>query len=141
MVNWLDRQPKGNPMTTEISNQREFTRVQVTAHTVIRAGATMLSAAQTHSLSMKGMSIQCAERLPVGTECEISIILVEGEVEIQVLGTVVVHLADGMAFVFSKILGLESFEHLRNLVYYNAENVEQVETEFTTHTGIRKRDL
>jgi len=43
--------------------------------------------------------------------------------------------------VFSKILGLESFEHLRNLVYYNAENVEQVETEFTTHTGIRKRDL
>jgi hypothetical protein len=127
-------------MTTEISNQREFTRVQVTAHTVIRAGATMLSAAQTHSLSMKGMSIQCTERLPVGTECEISIILVEGEVEIQVLGTVVVHLADGMAFVFSKILGLESFEHLRNLVYYNAENVEQVETELSTHTGIRKRD-
>jgi hypothetical protein len=127
-------------MTSEISNQREFTRVLVTAHTVVRAGNTMLSAAQTHSLSMKGMSIQCTERLPIGTECEISIILVEGEVEIQVLGTVVVHLADGMAFVFSKILGLESFEHLRNLVYYNAENVEQVETEFTTHTGIRKRE-
>jgi hypothetical protein len=141
MLNWLDRQPKGTPpMTSEISNQREFTRVLVTAHTVVRAGNTILSAAQTHSLSMKGMSIQCAERLPVGTECEITIILVEGEVEIQVLGSVVAHLADGMAFVFTKILGLESFEHLRNLVFYNAENVEQVETEFTAHTGIRKRD-
>jgi len=51
-----------------------------------------------------------------------------------------VHLADGMAFVFSKILGLESFEHLRNMVFYNAPNVEQVEDEFTSHTGIRKKD-
>jgi hypothetical protein len=127
-------------MIPEISNQREFTRVLVTAHTVVRTGNTILSAAQTHSLSMKGMSIQCAERLPVGTECELTIILVEGEVEIQVLGSVVVHLPDGMAFVFTKILGLESFEHLRNLVFYNAENVEQVETEFTAHTGIKKRE-
>jgi hypothetical protein len=127
-------------MTSEISNQREFTRVLVAARTLIKAGEVSLSAAQTHSLSMKGMSIQSEERLPVGTECEITIVLVEGEAEIQVLGTVVVHLADGMAFLFSKILGLESFEHLRNLVFYNARDVEQVENEFTAHTGIRKKD-
>ncbi|MDR3673002.1 MAG: PilZ domain-containing protein [Holophaga sp.] len=127
-------------MTHEISNKREFTRVLVTAHTVIKAGGITLSGAPTHSLSMKGMSIQTSERLPVGTECEITIVLVEGEVEIQVLGTVVVHLDDGIAFQFTKILGLESFEHLRNLVFYNAKDVEQVETEFTSHTGIKKRD-
>ena len=127
-------------MSTEKSNQREFTRVLVTAHTVIRVGGATLPEAPTHSLSMTGMSIQTSERLPLDTECEITIILVEGEVEIQVLGTVVAHLADGMAFLFTKILGLESFEHLRNLVFYNAPDVEQVETEFTTHTGIRKRD-
>jgi hypothetical protein len=127
-------------MTTEISNQREFTRVTVSARTVIKGGGTTVSAAQTHSVSMKGMSIQCAERLPVGTECEIEIILVEGEVEIQVLGTVVKNLPDGMAFVFTKILGLESFEHLRNMVYYNTDDVEQVETELSSHTGIRKKD-
>jgi len=127
-------------MTSEHSNQREFTRVLVAARTLIKAGNVSLSAAQAHSLSMKGMSILSPERLPVGTECELTIVLVEGEVEIQVLGTVVVHLADGMAFLFSKILGLESFEHLRNLVFYNAPNVEQVEDEFTSHTGIRKRE-
>ena len=127
-------------MTTEFNNQREFTRVLVAARTQIQAGSVTLSAAQTHSLSMKGMSIQSPERLPVGTECEIAIVLVECEAEIQVLGTVVNHLPDGMAFLFTKILGLESFEHLRNLVFYNAQNVEQVETEFTAHTGIRKRE-
>jgi hypothetical protein len=127
-------------MTSEHSNQREFTRVLVAARTLIKAGNVSLSAAQAHSLSMKGMSILSPERLPVGTECELTIVLVEGEVEIQVLGTVVVHLADGMAFLFTKILGLESFEHLRNLVFYNAPNVEQVEDEFTSHTGIRKKD-
>ncbi len=127
-------------MTSEHPNQREFTRVLVAARTLIKAGNVSLSAAQAHSLSMKGMSILSPERLPVGTECELTIVLVEGEVEIQVLGTVVVHLADGMAFLFTKILGLESFEHLRNLVFYNAPNVEQVEEEFTSHTGIRKKD-
>lgn len=127
-------------MTSEHSNQREFTRVLVAARTLIKAGNVSLSAAQAHSLSMKGMSILSPERLPVGTECELTIVLVEGEVEIQVLGTVVVHLADGMAFLFTKILGLESFEHLRNMVFYNAPNVEQVENEFTSHTGIRKKE-
>ena len=125
---------------TEHANQREFTRVLVAARASVRAGAVVLAPALTHSLSMKGMSILTKERLPVGTECEISIVLVEGEAEIQVLGSVVAELSDGLAFVFIKILGLESFEHLRNLVFYNAPDVEQVETEFTTHTGIRKRD-
>jgi hypothetical protein len=127
-------------MTGQPANQREFTRVLVTARTVIKAGDLVLSGPPTHSLSMKGMSVQTGERLPLGTECGITIVLVEGQVEIQAEGSVVAHLPDGMAFLFSKILGLESFEHLRNLVFYNAPDVEQVETEFTSHAGIRKRD-
>ena len=127
-------------MTSENANKREFTRVLVAARTVIRAGSVTLTDAPTHSLAMKGMSIQTAERLPVGTECEISIILVDGEVEIQLLGSVVAQLHDGLAVLFTKIIGLESFEHLRILVFYNARDVEQVETEFTSHTGIKKRE-
>jgi len=127
-------------MTAEIFNHREFTRVLFSARTEIRAGAVTISGAPSHSLSMKGMSIRTSERLPVGTECEITIVLVEGEVEIQLLGTVVVILADGIAFQFTKVIGLESFEHLRNLVFYNTSELEQVETEFTTHSGIRKKE-
>jgi hypothetical protein len=127
-------------MTDERQNQREFTRVTINASTVIRSGETVIAGAPTHTLSMKGMSIQTDQRLPVGTPCEFTIVLVAGEVEIQAEGAVVSHLADGMAFLFTKIVGLESFEHLRNLVYYNAPDVEQVESEFSSHAGIRKRD-
>ena len=127
-------------MTDEHANQREFTRVAVTARTVIRSGETVIAGAPTHALSMKGMSVQTGQRLPVGSPCEFTIVLVEGEVEIQAEGSVVNHLPDGMAFVFNKIVGLESFEHLRNLVYYNAQDVAQVESEFSTHAGIRRRD-
>jgi hypothetical protein len=127
-------------MTDEPRNKREFTRVSVTTRTRIRSGETVIAGAATHSLSMKGMSVQTDQRLPVGAPCEFTIMLVEGEVEIQAEGTVVNHLPDGMAFVFHKIVGLESFEHLRNLVYYNAQDVDQVESEFSSHSGIRKRD-
>ena len=127
-------------MTDQRQNQREFTRVTINASTVIRSGETVIAGAPTHTLSMKGMSIQTDQRLPVGTPCEFTIVLVPGEVEIQAEGAVVSHLADGMAFLFTKIVGLESFEHLRNLVYYNAQDVAQVESEFSSHAGIRKRD-
>jgi hypothetical protein len=127
-------------MDGQTDNRREFTRVMVAARTVIRSGETVLSGAPTHSLSLKGMSVRTDLRLPLGSECEFTIILVEGEVEIRAEGAVVAHLPDGMAFMFSKILGLDSFEHLRNMVYYNAPDVEQVENEFTSHAGIRKRE-
>jgi hypothetical protein len=127
-------------MTEPFQNKREFTRVTIAARTVVRSGETVIAGAPTHTLSMKGMSIETDQRLPVGTPCEFTIVLVEGEVEIQAEGAVVNHLPDGMAFVFNKIVGLESFEHLRNLVYYNAQDVEQVESEFSSHSGIRKRD-
>jgi hypothetical protein len=127
-------------MTEPRANQREFTRVPVCARTVIRAGDRVLAGAPSYSVSMKGMSVRTEERLPLGTECRLALVLVEGEAEIQADGTVVAHLPDGMAFVFNSILGLESFEHLRNLVYFNAPDVEQVESEFTAHVGIRKRE-
>jgi hypothetical protein len=127
-------------MTAENANQREFTRVQVAARTVIRSGDTVIAGAPTYSLSMKGMSVQTEQRLPLGAPCQFTIVLVEGEVEIQAEGTVVAHRPDGLAFLFNKIVGLESFEHLRNLVCYNAPDLDQVESELASHTGIRRRE-
>ena len=89
---------------------------------------------------MKGMLIKTEERLPKDSVCHISIFLAEGEVEIEVEGVVVNHYPEGLAFQFSKILGVDSFEHLRNLVLYNASDTEQVETEFRTHIGLKKKD-
>ncbi len=127
-------------MTNDPANQREFTRVPVNLRAEVTLGGRPINCTAVKTLSMKGMLVESAEQLPEGTECEIVISLVEHEIEIQVLGNVVRNYPDSIAFQFTKILGVESYEHLRNLVLYNAMDVERVENEFETHTGIHKKD-
>ena len=127
-------------MTNEGSNQREFTRVEVRVRSEIRGGGATILDAPTHTISMKGLAVRTAERLPAGTECEIKLILVDGDVEIKAQGTVLKDLPDGLVLQFSRLLGLESYEHLRNLVFYNTADPERAEAEFNAHAGIRKRD-
>jgi hypothetical protein len=127
-------------MTIEPSNQREFTRVPVHCHVELLADGRPVSCSSVQTLSMKGVLVQSQEQLPLGLECEITISLIEHEIEIQVMGTVVRNYAEGIAFQFTKIMGPESYAHLRNLVLYNAPDIDQVEREFESHAGIRKKD-
>jgi hypothetical protein len=46
----------------------------------------------------------------------------------------------GMGLEITAIVGVESFEHLRNLVLYNAANPLQVEQEFQDHIGIKRKE-
>jgi hypothetical protein len=128
-------------MIMEGNNTREFTRVEVSVRTELKAAGRTIAGAPTHSISMKAISVQTPERFPIGTECEVRLILVDGDVEIKALGTVYKDLPDGMVIQFSKLLGLESYEHLRNLVFYNTRDVERVESEFNSHAGIRRKNL
>jgi hypothetical protein len=127
-------------MTPEPSNQREFTRVVVNCAVTIMADHRPIECSSVHTLSMKGMLAPTHERLPEGMECEITISLVEHEIEINLMGIVVRNLPEGIAFQFTKIMGPESYAHLRNLVLYNATDTDQVEQEFENHSGLRKKD-
>lgn len=128
-------------MTTEPSNKREFTRVPVHCHAEVRTAGRAIPCTAVSTLSMNGMFVQTTEQLPPGTECEINISLVEDEVEIELLADVVRNYPDGIAFHFTKILGPESYGHLRNLVLYNASDTDRVEDEFESHAGIKRKDL
>ena len=128
-------------MTTEPSNKREFTRVPVHCHAEVRAAGRTIPCTAVSTLSMNGMFVQTHEQLPVGTECEINISLVEHEIEIELLAKVVQVYPDGIAFQFTKILGPESYGHLRNLVLYNASDTDRVEDEFESHAGIKRKEL
>ena len=120
-------------------NKREFTRVAVGIRTMIKAGDGEPFPVTARNVSLKGMAVVTEERLPVGSPCDIIIQLLEGIAEIQLQGKVVVWFPDGMGFEFDRILGAESFEHLRNLVRYNAGGVvDTVESEFISHSGIRR---
>ena len=124
----------------EASNQREFTRVPIRVRAEVKGGGLSIASSASQSISLKGMLVNCPENLPEGTGCEITLFLGDGDIQIQAEGTVVRCYPEGIAFQFTRILGLESFEHLRKLVLYNAPDPDQVESEFSTSTGIHRKE-
>ncbi|WP_005037951.1 PilZ domain-containing protein [Holophaga foetida] len=120
-------------------SQREFTRVPTSLDVRVTVGGRAIPNTGSQNVSLKGMLIHTQEALPKGTVCNLSILLAGGEIEVEIEGVVVNNYPEGTAFQFNKILGVDSFEHLRNLVLYNAQDTEQVEDEFRTHIGLKKK--
>lgn len=131
-------EPEGN--MGEAPNQREFTRVHVQVVVEITALGRTLSSSQPQDLSMKGLLVRTSDHLPVGTPCQVKLLLGETGVEIQAEGEVVRDYPEGFAVQFSRILGVESYGHLKNLVLYNAQDTERVEREFQGHLGLRRKE-
>ena len=44
----------------------------------------------------------------------------------------------GFAIQFTEIIGLDSLEHLRNIIMFNTHDPHQVEEEFHGHLGLKK---
>ncbi len=89
---------------------------------------------------MKGTLVLTTQRLPIDTLCEVTFHLDQGAIQIRARGRVVRLYPEGMALEFDKLDGLDSYEHLTNLVHYNATDLDQVEDEIRTHLGIRKKE-
>lgn len=130
-------------MMESSGNRREFTRVRVNLLTELRSGESVDIAGTLSNVSMSGLFLTCATRLPADTPCNISLIL-EGGAEIlsiQTEGKVIRSNAEGLAIQFTKILGPESLTHLQNLVLYNSgDQINQVESELASHVGIKPTD-
>jgi PilZ domain len=122
----------------EASNRREFIRVPLQVRVEVKGGGLSISSTATENLSLKGLKLHCSEQLPEGTACLIRLFLGEGAIRIDAEGTVVHCYSDGLAFQFTRIIGLESFEHLRNLLLYNASDPNEVEHEFQDSVGIHR---
>ena len=123
----------------EKNNKREFTRVAVQVPVEVQADGRSLLGVITGNVSMKGLLLKTEETLAEGTLCSLRIPLVAGIAEIQAEARVVRVYPGAMAFQYTRIIGTESFDHLRRLVVYNAPDTEQVEGEFHAHTGIRPK--
>jgi hypothetical protein len=91
---------------------------------------------------MKGIYLLCDNPLPVGSDCRVALLLGDGETPIciEVAGKVARVDPTGMGLEIIEIVGLESFEHLRNLVRYNASDPDQVEHEFQDHVGLKRKE-
>lgn len=121
-------------------NHREFTRIPIQLRCELRVDGRVLETRATRNLSMKGLFVELQESLAEGSPCEVLLRPSENaDVEIRAEGEVVRCFEDGVAVQFTRILGIESFEHLRRMVLYNAEDPGRVEAELDAHLGIRKR--
>lgn len=85
---------------------------------------------ETADLSLKGMSVKGITNHQIGEKCDISLALSgsSSQLLLYMKGEVVRVGADGIALHFIEI-DLDSFYHLKNIVYYNAEDPERIHSE------------
>lgn len=122
---------------------REYTRIRMKVNVEVeRSGHAEKRIGNTECVSMNGLFIECENPFPLGTHCVVTL-LVSGQgsdVLVHARGKITFVNEAGMAAQLVSHLGMESYNHLRNLVLYNAaEESEQVETEIRRHLDkIRK---
>lgn len=121
---------------------REFTRIpmKMEAH-VVAAAADSITSDHIRDVSMKGIYLVAEKAFPVGTVCDVVMLVGEpgSQLKIEAKGRVDRSSDAGMAIEFTEI-GLESYDHLHNLVLYNSKNTDKVEQEFKDHLGLKRRE-
>ena len=122
------------------TDQREFSRIDTKITVKLQAKGRKVVSADTHDVSMKGLFVTGKTDWPMGTECDIHLILkgLNPPVDIKVKGRVQRIAEEGMGLLFTEI-GLEAYEHLRSLILLNIDDPEQAEEEFKNHLGLKKK--
>jgi len=87
---------------------------------------------ETEDLSIKGISVLGPSGQRVGEKCDISLALSgsSSELILEMKGEVVRVNPDGLALHFTEI-DFDSFYHLKNIVYYNSQDPDQIDLELT----------
>lgn len=122
------------------TERRRFTRVSIQIEGELALDDATTISGISRDLSLNGLFLLCEASAPVDANCHVTLFLGErtAPLRVEAHGRVVRTDDTGVGLMFTDIMGLESFEHLRNLVLYNADtNTEQVETEFGRYYGIK----
>lgn len=126
---------------TNVPNQREFTRISTALDADVIADGKVYTGT-TIDVSMKGMLIQGTDAMTSNSACSIVVYLGGrgSSVRIRAAGVVARTVTAGVAIEFHELIDAESYQHLTNLVRYNASNRNQVDTEINSHLGIKRLD-
>ncbi|HWA16465.1 MAG TPA: PilZ domain-containing protein [Gemmatimonadales bacterium] len=119
-----------------IPHRREFTRVEVHPVIDLTVGGRPVTDARVGNLSLRGVLVLSAERPAAEMACSVTIRLGGTAADVAATGRVGRTTPVGCAIQFTEILGLDSLEHLRNLIRYNSHNPNEVEQEFRNHLGL-----
>lgn len=125
-----------------VMNQREFTRVRTLIPLDCRFADGRTQSGTTRDISLNGCYIGDGEPPPADTPCTAVLYLDgrDGAIQVRANALVVRSRSLGFALNFHELVELESYEHLRNLIRYNAEDPDQADQEFDSHLGLRRVD-
>jgi hypothetical protein len=90
------------------------------------------------NLSFKGGFFRTGRALAEKEDCCIRLHLEGADVAIHIRGHVVRSGPAGCAIQFTEIVGIDSLEHLRNLILFNSHDPSQVRQEFHAYLGLRR---
>lgn len=119
---------------SEKSGRRSFTRVPIKLRVELYADETKVECDETRDVSLSGVYLVTAQRLPLGARCRIVLLLggSNSDLEIQLDGRIARVDAAGMGAEFTA-MSIDSFYHLRNLVMNNFGETEAIEQELHDH--------
>jgi hypothetical protein len=119
---------------------REFTRIPTALDADVIADG-QVHRGTTRDVSMKGLLLAGTTAVASGQDCAVVVYLGGrgSPIRIRAAGRIARTLADGVAVEFRELIDPESYQHLANLVRYNAKDVEQVSAELDGHLGIRRK--
>lgn len=125
---------------TEPNNAREFSRIDIPMTATLSVDGERTAGCKVVNISLSGIEL-CTEHngsLGDHSQIEVQFGYPGSELSIMAEGKVVRITSDGLAINFESI-GLESYEHLKNLITYNSGNIDQVEKEFSEHLGLHRK--
>lgn len=125
---------------SESNNAREFSRVGVPMTATLAVDGEKTAACKVVNISLSGIELCTEHNRSLGDHSQVEVQFGHpgNELTIQAEGKIVRITSDGLALNFESI-GLDSYEHLKNLITYNAGNVDQVEKEFSEHIGLHRK--
>jgi len=117
--------------------RREFSRVSVHLQAEVQWAGSPPVEGVMENLGLRGGFLRTTTP-PGEGPCQVRLHLPGTEIQVRANGHVVRPGPGGCAIQFDELIGVSSFEHLRNLILYNAEDPGRVEQEFHDHLGLRR---
>ncbi|MBW2020589.1 MAG: PilZ domain-containing protein [Deltaproteobacteria bacterium] len=114
--------------------KRKKTRVHFRTQVILKTDESEIVAeANSKDISMKGIFVNTEKKIPVGTPCDIEILLTgtSTKLALTVKGVIKRQDASGLGVAFDSI-DLDSYIHLKNIIMYNASDPEDIEKEVSS---------
>jgi len=114
--------------------RRKNTRVRFRTTADVQFADKNYTQCETENLSLKGLSVLGITGHQTAEKCSIALALSgsTSELKLNMQGEIVRVEPNSIALKFTEI-DLDSFYHLKNIIYYNSEDPDKIETELTAN--------